>query len=61
MEGESGVGVCHWGGVEAVGFGGCLYFYFMYGNPVEESKFCVGMVTLLTVQIAWMGGGGGVG
>ena len=34
--GGGGVSVWHWGGVEAVGFGGCLYFYFRYGNPVES-------------------------
>ena len=33
-----------------MGFGGCLYFSFRYGNPVEnteESRFFVCLVTLL--------------
>ena len=39
MEGEGGVGVWYWGGVVAVGFGGCLYFYFRYGNLVKSPGF----------------------
>ena len=30
-----------------MGFGGCLYFYFRYGNPVKMSRFFGGMVSLL--------------
>ena len=37
MEGEGGVGVWHWGGVVAVGFGDC--FYFRYINPVKSPGF----------------------
>ena len=67
LQDGGGVSVWHWGGVEAVGGGGgvvFLGFFFRNGNP-KESRFCVGMVTLLRVQFvvvffflfAWIGGG----